>query len=328
MCQVFILTNASKVKDVIKTANVISEELQKTQRDGFGYAVVGKHGVFGERTTASSFASRLGREHLAVNLPIIDRVCNSFGQLAKPVGAALFHGRTSTNHKTLINTHPINKHDWTLIHNGVVNNHGAEYEAITSNDTEHIIEHLATGGIKAVEENISGYYAVGAIDPEGRLHLFKDDTAKLVCAYNKTLDCLVFATTETLLTNVARRLKWTIGPVDKVTDNIYLVFDRDGNLISHAPIEPMGYTVQESRYASLSLGTELAVVRDYDSEQLFLDEVKYADASYTVFDKYEKPMDVEQFLRLTDAEKLECEVYRADGTLIDQIDYFSDDKIA
>lgn len=340
MCQILILTNTNRVKDPKRLANVVAEHLQETQRDGFGYSILGKQGLFGERTVRDKFQSRL-ESNLRVMGPFVKETYNSFGKVSQCFGGGIFHGRTSTNHKTLINTHPINKHDWSLIHNGVVTNLGPDYSKHTTNDTEDVLHHLVSGGIKAIEGYISGYYAVGAIDPKGNLHVIKDSTAKLYVAMNKTLGCLMFGTTETLIKDISKSMKYTIGPIEVVKDDIYMIFDKYGELTSHTEFKPKGYSIDESKYMSQSLGEsdlDLYGSHDYvgegwpttevknvnESLEAYQEEIDNLDGSYTFFDWNNRPMSLEEFRQLDEVTKLDCLVIRGDGTIVDPQDYYTE----
>jgi predicted glutamine amidotransferase len=339
MCQVLMLTNTFKIKNMKKTANVIAGVLQETQRDGFGYAVLGKQGVFGERSIRPKFESRLDMDTLQVHGPMVEPTYNQFGVVSQSLGGAIFHGRTSTNHKTLINTHPINLNNWSLIHNGVVTDLGPDYIKTTTNDTEDILHHLIHGGISAIEKNISGYYAVGAIDPKGNLHVIKDSTARLFVAMNKTLDCLVFGTTEELIQSVSKKLKWVIGPIEVVKNDTYMIFDKHGELKQCNSFKPLGYTVNESAWMGKSLGyddTEYSypnkeVLRLTDtaeeSIEAYREEIDHLDVSYTFKDWLGRSLSLEEFRNLDEVTKMDCLVIRADGTIVDALDYYTD-KIA
>lgn len=320
MCQVLMLTNAEKLKNQKRVIKTIARHLLSTQRDGFGYAFLGAQGVYGEKTTKREFNSK-------TNIPLnmyppsecFKATHSVFGRETKNIGGALFHGRTSTNDHTIENTHPLQKNNWTLIHNGVVSNKGPDYVPNTTNDTEHILEHLSTEGIKAVEKYISGYYAVGAFDPNGNLHVIKDATARLYVANNKTLNCLIFGTTEELIKNVAKDCQWVIGPIEQVKDNIHLIFSPEGSLIHSASITSLGYEDKESRWASQSLGYSLK-----DDFTQWRDEIKNVDASYTFFDWNNRPMDYKEFILLDEVTKADCLVIRPDGTVVDPEDYYTE----
>lgn len=331
MCKILVLTNTEKLKNQTDVIESIAGHLQKDHTDGFGYAIQGENGVYGERTIADAFSSRLeSKSKLEVTLPIIVPEYNKIGAMpSKPIGGALFHGRTSTNDHGLPNTHPIQKHGWTLIHNGVVNNHGPTYEQVTTNDTEHLIEYLGTVGMQGIEQNITGYYAIGALDNVGNLHVIKDSTAQLCVAHNETLACLVFGTTEKLIKDVAKSCKWTIGPVEKVRDDIHMIFDKSGVLISVNEINPRGFGREESRLADRSLGFKVYATDDFSKEDLeyyneWKNETDFVDAGYTFRDWNGRPMDYKEFMACDEVTKLDCTVIRPDGTIVDAEDYFAE----
>ena len=118
MCKIVVFTNVSEVKKIDKLIDVVSGELAKYESDGFGYAIEGTNGVFGERSLETdNFKSSMGRKTLSFNW--LTELNNSFGVKSKVNGAAIFHGRTSTNDVNILNTHPIVKNGHYLIHNGV-----------------------------------------------------------------------------------------------------------------------------------------------------------------------------------------------------------------
>jgi hypothetical protein len=334
MCKIFVTTKTNKIEKVSKVTETIAEHLLEVERDGFGYAIQGTKGHFGERTNRDTFESRFGREHLVIRSPIFEHTANTFGVFGKPLGGGIFHGRTSTNHKTLKNTHPIRRNEWTLIHNGVVTNHGPTYTKDTTNDSEDVVHFLSTEGIGAIEKHLSGYYAFAALDPSGRLHIGKDATAQLYVAKCETLGSLVFCTSEDLMRDICKALKWKIGPVERVKDNIYMVFDVDGNLIEQTEIKPLGVSYRESRHSSLSLGYELKTISNYaetyedtyqpasryaveeDMYYDFLAECARVDESYEIYDSYMTPMSLAEFKKLDDIAKAECIIYRHDGSLM------------
>lgn len=352
MCKILVFTNVAKVKDIKKLTNAAAEELLAWEKDGFGYAIQGEKGVYGERTTRDTFKTRLSKLDLVVKEPIFTQTWNNFGVESQAKGAALYHGRTSTNDKNLTNTHPIMRNDWTLIHNGVVTNLGPKYVKNTTNDTEDLVHYMSTEGIKSVEKNLSGYYAFASLDPKGNLHVVKDETAKLFCAWIKALDSLVFATNEDIITDVCKVMKYKVGPIEQVQDNIYMIFDSTGKLTHVQNITPKGYTYNESKHASRSLGAALghkteshflnkSYYDDYQSNvydvsydaidterensyYAWLTEVENMDGSYTVLDEDEQRIELGEFRTMNEIQKTKCTIIRGDGTVCDHKDYFTE----
>lgn len=333
MCKIITITNLSKVKNLKKLVEVAAELVGETEKDGFGYAIQTKDGLFGERTISPrGFKYSMDRPEFGA--PYAVSGYNRFGVKGKATGAGIFHGRTSTNQAGVLNTHPIQKHGWTLIHNGVVTNHGPKYPMVTGNDTEHIVELMGTIGITGVEEFLTGYYAFAAFDPAGRLHVVRDSTAQLHVAYIKEIEAVIFATKEAHIDDLCEEMKWTASVASKVRENVHLTFER-GNAIkaTHASIEPRGRTATESAWASKSLGYELAdsdgaygVADDWSDDELqFLQEMDMqADDTYSILDFKGNKITIAEFKSLETDWKLACTVVRPDGTICDQNDYASD----
>jgi hypothetical protein len=256
-------------------------------------------------------------------------------------GGAFFHGRVSTNTKSLDNTHPINKHGWSLIHNGVVTDSGPKYDMITSNDTEHCLERLVQG-IDQVEKHITGYYALAAFSPDNNLHIVRDNIAQLYCAYIDTVDSLIFATTQDLIIETCKTMSWSYDSIQKVIDNVYLVFNQSGELLSQTTISPKGYDDYSMSKAELSLGTkwegkwqddnllyldQTGDMSELDNEQFFLDEIaSSADHTWCFINKKTgKSIDIEKFMFLNEKSMIEhYTVIRADGTICCPVDYYSE----
>lgn len=341
MCKIIVFTNASKLKQ--KTdARKIAAILSASQRDGFGYAIQGKNGVFGERTIKPlSYTSRFGMPKN--DLPWVQSTHETFGEPSIATGAAIFHGRTSTNEVSLRNTHPIAKHGWNLIHNGVVNNTGEKYDMLTTNDSEHVLHFLNRGGVDDVAKNLTGYYAVAAISPENRLHVFKDATARLFSGYSKKLDSFIFGTTLDILEELCDDLKLGDITFEPVLDNIALVFEGN-NLISHETFKSRGYSQSEAQFAGASLGRTLPSVsntgaysyldsarselQSITSDQKTLDnkifeyweELDSADASFSFADVNGNALTWDEFHRLSDTQKCYCTITRGDGTILEYPD--------
>lgn len=353
MCKVVLFTNMRHI-DVKRAANVLGPELLSMERDGFGYAVQGKRGQFGEKYVGKHFESRLGRRK-DIGLPIVKKQYSFFGVQSEPVGPGIFHGRTSTNVKGLSNCHPMQRDGWSLVHNGVVTNHGEKYPKATDNDSEDVLYHLIKG-MESVEKSLSGYYAFGAIDAKGLLHVAKDATASLYVAYSKTKETYIFATTAALIELASSELKLKVGPIDEVEDNVYMTFALN-DLASKRDIKPLGYSYVESKYASQSLGrslystglsyggledrsrdfkfdseaketsTEVGIGKDgvesvefssldEDSYYAWRHEVDSMDAAWTIETEDGTSLTVEEFRRLDFATQERCTVTRPDGTTL------------
>lgn len=321
MCKVIMMTNSKKINasDFKKLTHESSKLLRKYERDGFGVSTPG----FSQRYVKPK---DVRPDLLISSKPFAFENANQDGTIPTELhGGILLHGRTSTNKKSLLNTHPINKHGWSLIHNGVVDDNNVDYKMITSNDTEHCLERLVQG-IDKLEKHISGYYVLGALDNDNRLHIVRDSTADLYVTWCETIESYIFATTEELIEDLAEIMKWKIDTVDEVFTDIYLIFDQDGKLVHQQKIKPLGYDMKQAKKASLSLGYDLSVETDseVDSEYLFLEEIYDSmDHTYTVINKKtgkKTPtgvfMDAHDTLKVTD-----YLVIRPDGTICSATDY-------
>ncbi len=259
MCQILALTNLKKIKLGDKI-NEIGNILLREEKDGFGYAVQGKSGVFGEKTISGKFRSRIGKTDL-VTLPIIKVNYSAFGSPSELIGPGLFHGRTSTNTVNLINTHPMQIDGWNLIHNGVVGDWGPKYDKKTQNDSEDLLRRLLDGigqenPMLEIERYLQGYYAFAAIDADGRLHIGRDDLAPLCIAWSKKLETYIFGTNESLILKTSKVLGAKIGPIEEMEDNIYMIFN--GNeLVFQQKFKPLGYTSKQAQHSMSSLGRSL-----------------------------------------------------------------------
>ena len=325
MCKVVAFTNASKL-DVKKASEVIGNILLKIESDGFGYAVKGDQNTFGEKCIADRFTSRLKATNL-VKLPIIETRQETFGVADKPTGPAIFHGRTSTNDKGLLNCHPMIRDGWHLIHNGVVNDSGPKYFKHTTNDSEDLLQRLILG-IEHVERDLTGYYAFCALDPMGRLHVGRDSIATLFIAWSTSIQSHIIATTEDLIEEICETLKIKVGPIDKIKDNCYLIFDGNG-LIHNQLIKPRGYDSRQAEWSHKSLGYEIHSVEkqylnDYfnDDGEAFEDrmrELDNIDDRYTIIDENGDLITAHEYHQLDEISKAQCIIEREDGTVIEPL---------
>jgi len=255
MCQVLALTNMKHVV-LKKSLNDIGNTMLASDDDGFGFAIQGKDGVFGEKTIAKKFRTRIGRLNM-VTLPIVKKTYLSFGMPSELIGPGIFHGRSSTNHVSLTNTHPMQIDNWHLIHNGVVDDSGPKYAKKTTNDSEDVLRRLIDGvgkenPMEDIERFLEGYYAFAAIDPMGRLHICRDDNAPLCIAKSAKYDTYIIGTTDSLILKVSKILDAKIGPIEEIEDNVYMIFEGN-NLVYRQDFNPLGYTSRQGQHMSTSL---------------------------------------------------------------------------
>lgn len=259
MCLVLAFTNTKKL-NLKQCLNEIGNTLLKEEDDGFGYAIQGKNGVFGEKTISKRFRTRLARVN-EVKLPIVVNKYERFGLPSELLGPGVFHGRTSTNVVDLVNTHPMQIAGWHLIHNGVVDDLGPDYEKGTSNDSEDVLRRLIDGvgkpnPMEDIERYLQGYYAFAAIDPMGRLHIGRDDWAPLHIAYSGKYETFIIGTTESLILKVSKILDAKIGPIDEIQGETYCIFN--GNDLIHCQeFKSKGFVQRQAAHATQSLGHAL-----------------------------------------------------------------------
>lgn len=346
MCKIMAFTDLTDIKGLSNLVDSAYTNITKQDNDGFGWAALGVKGVFGERSIEKLYRYRLHRLSHNVKLPIVkEGLYEHFGTKSRIIGPAMFHGRTSTNDVNLLNTHPIVKNEWALIHNGVVTNQGPGYKTHTTNDTEHLVHYLSTGGMSAIENNVSGYYAFMAIDPFGQLHVVKDDIAPLYIAKAITLGCYVIGTTQELIESTCEAISVKVGPVDAIKDNQHLTF-KNNELVSVVNIIPLGYGQKEASHMSRSMhhlqpshisshntpseqdgswnGASIYNIPNIDSNNddivdvtlevpLFLKECEYVDDTYTIYDYNNRKISCEEFRMFDDRTKLDCILVKPNG---------------
>jgi len=266
MCKLFVLTKTDFLTNsqLTKLLKDIHTPLTETETEGFGYAVMGSRGIFGEKYIEpedfKNYRGNFGPAELVISAPSIRE---KFGKIGSPTGALIAHGRTSTNDVSLPNTHPLTNSDWALIHNGIVQNVGKEIARKTTNDTEFILEHYTQGGIKQVAESIEGYYAVAALNKSsGELVVFRDSTANLSVAWIDALGAYIFATNIEIIKAALKSLKLSGIQIREADKNFHIVFNKTGAVISNESFEPkarsfgvldqksLGYSIDSEGYSN------------------------------------------------------------------------------
>jgi len=218
----------------------------KTDDDGFGWVMLNQWRAFGERCLEPEYFEN------GFFKPVVPEFAKSFmeekakgnmifGKLPEVLsGGLLVHARISTNSVSMMNTHPFLNKKWAMIHNGIVYNEGPVYDKKTTNDSEHILHYLTEGGVEAVTKNVSGYYAVGALNRNtGETLVMKDGTANLHACYIPFLDSMAFGTNPEQLKYILKGAGFKFSKVREVIDNKALVFGRDGQLVSETEIIPL-----------------------------------------------------------------------------------------
>ena len=153
------------------------------------------------------------------------------------------------------------------------------------------------GGINQLVNNLTGYYAFGAFDPQGNLHVARDKIAWLFMAKVPELDTYIFATTRDLIEGFCENFELERSTIEEVKSDIYMVFNRKGELKSISNISSRGYDTYSQSLANKSLSymetmfneTELAgeesKLTDDENFMLFLNEAeKHVDDTYEIID--------------------------------------------
>lgn len=261
MCKVFGVTETKNIKNHKKFTDTILKNISKYEGDGLGFEYISETGErFGQKGTGDALRFNIHRPQIPVN-NFTDVEIERFGVFNnKTKGPAIFHGRTSTNDINLNNTHPLRSKGYSLIHNGVVTDHGPKYMRETTNDTEHLLNYIRQkDSLKKIQKNITGYYACLVLNPDNTMHIFLDNIAPLYTAWCSKLETWVFSTCADTLERIWTELGYinNLSEPYKVKPNYSMVWN--GNqLVSEAIIKPRGYGYKESKYASASLGRSLS----------------------------------------------------------------------
>jgi len=234
-------------------------------KDGLGYAAMGREGIWGERwlnpkdawkyrkvwSEEDAKTSKYYRGALAAEPRF-----NEFGKAdTTHTSAIMLHARMATCVKNLSNTHPFVRDNVALIHNGVIGNH-ADLEKLTSTcDSEVILNSYfkhdianKPDDIQKVMDDIRGYYSCGLLstNTEGKQHLdiFRNSTASMHAYYVKELDAVVFCTKSDIIRETCKKLGWSYGNTFTFKDEIMVRIDcTTGQPIStHGFTHKYGYT--------------------------------------------------------------------------------------
>jgi len=325
MCKIATFTNGEKLN--LQQVERIGNILLESEKDGFGYAALGKLGVFTEKTADRTFRSRFLRSG-PESLPSIIELPNTAttGRYAPITGPIILHGRTSTNHLGIGNCHPIIKKDYYLIHNGVVSDHGPKYKTTTTTDSEHVLTRFIEG-IESVEKNLTGYYAFSCIGPDGTLYVTRDSIADLFIAWIDSHNTFLIGTTETLIRQICNVINAPMPVISKIKDNTFIIFQ--GNKLRYTKeIKSRGFERQHAALANKSLGRSIdgwenniidATVNEQDFTKILNDRefdlmIECLDESYDIYStRNNSRIDLETFLQLQEWEQKEYFMIDVDG---------------
>lgn len=245
-------------KDLWKFLVAAVPFMSANDKDGMGYAAIGKDGLFGERwlnpKDAFNYRTQFSKRDAEIEKEFQGALdgtkrYNKFGKVSDAF-AVIFHSRMATCGVNLENTHPFVSSDGStaLIHNGVVNSQEVSNLSSTC-DSELILNsymgadvRINPNNIQTIGNQISGSYACGVLtkDSSGKdvLDIFRNDTNMLYAAYVKELDAIVYCTTSEIIRNTCKKLKWKHGSIFKVTAEKLIRIDaKTGKFMSQHEFE-------------------------------------------------------------------------------------------
>jgi predicted glutamine amidotransferase len=241
--------------------------IAKTERDGFGYAQASSSGLRGKYVRPSEFKSldglpnmyqRAGKAAEAFSTTFRTSHEGSY----KPDKHMIVHGRTATCGISLENVHPFRRNGWTLAHNGVIGYSGSDPSKAHSKvtcDSQHLLICMAdnTPTLKRKEDlkDITGYAAFLALNPQGKLFVAVDDTARLYAGITKT-GRWIFGTTEQIVEAISDVWKCKGVEAYPINEWTWLEFDQANH--SEPELSEWSHKKASQRqlgFASQSLGS-------------------------------------------------------------------------
>jgi hypothetical protein len=231
--------------------------MTQNDKDGLGYAAATDRGLWGERWLRPEDTWQYRTMWSANDEAVKQRykgalsggprynAFTEFGDSDAPgTFAVLFHSRMATCEKSMANTHPFYREGTAMIHNGVINNIH-ELKQITSTcDSETILNEYVDRNVKLDPDKITdvaralrGYYACGLLttleDGTVIMDIFRNPTAKLYAAWVNELQTTVFCTSQDIIKDTCKKLKWTHGSLFHFEDEVMIRINaRTGELIS------------------------------------------------------------------------------------------------
>ena len=283
MCKVLMMAgiNNSNRVQAWKFVTTALNPMIKDDKDGVGYAAVGKDGLFGERWLKPKQAFKDRQNYNSEDMEFIkslgdaiesEVVYNAFGKLDyKNTTAIILHTRMKTNGAVeLMNTHPFVRDNTALIHNGVISNQITLKNLTSTCDSECILNEyveskvdIAPKQIEEVASSLQGYYACGVLTQSKDrwvMDVFKNSAASLHVCRIPNLGLTVFATNPEILVYTAKKCKLKLS-------NIFAV--KDGRLIRIDTVT--GHTVSISKFDARYRYS------DYPSSSYPSYESKYSD---------------------------------------------------
>lgn len=235
MCKIAILLQHDP-KRLAQTVTRVWTEMSKTERDGFGAAWLSPRGTI--RHIKSSSATP------GLSLPDFFDGFAAGGFSQSSGGPLLIHARTATCGICPDNTHPMLVGSTALIHNGVVSSERFQNTETTC-DSELLTHAFRHNGVKALETDITGYYAFALLEafPRQRwtLDIVRDSRAPLVGGQLKA-GGYAFATNDAVLASTGATM------CGKIRDNVHFRYQNGKHVLTEtfAPKATISPTIRAS----------------------------------------------------------------------------------
>jgi glutamine phosphoribosylpyrophosphate amidotransferase len=235
MCKIAILTSHTPTA-LRATVLTVWAAMAKTERDGFGAAWLSPRGTLRYIKSSNSVPG--------ISLPEFfdgfteGRFTRSNG------GPVLIHARTATCGINAENTHPMLVGSTALIHNGVVSSERFQNTETTC-DSELLTHAFRANGVKALETDITGYYAFAILEafPRQRwtLDVVRDSRAPLVGGQLKA-GGYAFATNDAVLASTGAK------HLGKIKDNVHFRYQNGKHVLTEtfAPKATISPTIRAS----------------------------------------------------------------------------------
>ena len=235
MCKIAILTqhNAETLQD---TVTKVWTAMSKTERDGFGAAWLTPRGTISWIKSSSPKQGEI--------LPDFFEGFTEGRFTRSNGGPLLIHARTATCDVNAENTHPMLVANTALIHNGVVSSERFK-NTETSCDSELLTHAFRQGGVEALENDISGYYAFALLEAlprkEWTLDIVRDSRAPLVGGLLPN-NGFAFATNDGVLSATGARY------CGKIKDNVHFRYQNGRHILTEefSPKVTISATLQTS----------------------------------------------------------------------------------
>jgi predicted glutamine amidotransferase len=252
MCKLAILLQHDP-KRLAQTVTDVWTAMSKTEKDGFGAAWLSPRGAL--RYIKSSTTSP------GESLPDFFDGFTDGAFSTSNGGPLLIHARTATCGINAENTHPMLVANTALIHNGVVSSDRFK-NTETSCDSELLTHAFRQGGTKALEDDITGYYAFALLEalPRRRwsLDIVRDSRAPLVGGVLANSG-LAFATNDAVLASTGAK------HLGKIRDNVHFRYE-DGKHVLTEDFTPKMQTTPSLRTsASRAFGDFPATTPDHST---------------------------------------------------------------